>query len=157
MAECHVCLNCLDACGQSSLHYGPLPASMPQVSPSLDVGRRRFVTTTASALVMAPVMRIAGSGFGARAHDAIRPPGALDEDAFLARCVTCGACMAACPTGVIRSDLGRTGLEGLLSPVMDMRRGWCEPSCTRCMEVCPTGALPSWIRKPSRLSASRRR
>jgi formate hydrogenlyase subunit 6/NADH:ubiquinone oxidoreductase subunit I len=110
-------------------------------TPSLDVSRRRFVTTTAAAFAAAPVMRVAGSGLTARAHDAIRPPGALDEEAFLARCVTCGACMAACPTGVIRSDLGRTGLEGLLSPVLDMRRGWCEPSCTRCMEVCPTGAL----------------
>jgi ferredoxin len=141
VSECHVCLNCLDACSQASLSYGPLPASVPQVSPPLDIGRRRFVTTGTVALAAAPVLRVSGSGFASRAHDAIRPPGALDEAAFLARCVTCGACMAACPTGGIKSDLGRTGLEGVLSPVMDMRRGWCEPSCTRCMEVCPTGAL----------------
>jgi ferredoxin len=141
VAECHVCLNCLDACGQQSLQYGRLPRQVPLTSPSFDVGRRQFVTTAVAAVAAAPVMRAAGSGLTARAHDAIRPPGALDEEAFLARCVTCGACMAACPTGVIRSDLGRTGLEGLLSPVLDMRRGWCEPSCTRCMEVCPTGAL----------------
>ena len=38
-------------------------------------------------------------------------------------------------------DLGRTGLEGLLTPVLVPRRGWCEPSCTRCGEVCPTGAI----------------
>ena len=141
VSECHVCLNCLDSCSRQSLWYSPLPASLPQASPALDVGRRRFVAASTVALAAAPVMRVAGSGLGARAHDAIRPPGALDEAAFLSRCVTCGACMAACPTGVIRSDLWRTGLEGLLSPVMDMRRGWCEPSCTRCMEVCPTGAL----------------
>jgi len=141
VAECHVCLNCLDACGQQSLFYGPLPPAAPLASPPLDVGRRQIVTTTVAALAAAPVLRVAGSGFAARAHDVIRPPGALVEEAFLARCVTCGACMAACPTGVLRSDLGRSGIEGLFSPVMDMRRGWCEPSCVRCMEVCPTGAL----------------
>ncbi|MGB5390271.1 MAG: 4Fe-4S dicluster domain-containing protein, partial [Thermoanaerobaculia bacterium] len=68
-------------------------------------------------------------------------PGALHEEAFIARCITCSACMAACPTGVIVSDLGKTGVEGLFTPVLAMRRGWCEPSCVRCMEVCPTGAL----------------
>ncbi len=141
VSECHVCLNCLDSCDRDSLFYGRLPASVPFTSPPLDVSRRRFVTTTVGALAVGPAFRASGSGLQARAHDAIRPPGALAEEAFLARCVTCGACMAACPTGVIRSDVGRTGLEGLFSPILDMRRGWCEPSCTRCMEVCPTGAL----------------
>ncbi len=77
----------------------------------------------------------------ARTHDAIRPPGALDEESFLARCITCGACSASCPTGVIRADIGKTGIEGLFTPILDMRRGWCEPSCIRCGEVCPTEAI----------------
>jgi ferredoxin len=42
---------------------------------------------------------------------------------------------------VIRADLGRSGVEGLFTPILDMRRGWCEPSCIRCGEVCPTEAL----------------
>ncbi len=55
--------------------------------------------------------------------------------------MTCGACAASCPTGVIISDVGRSGVEGLFTPVLDMRRGWCEPSCIRCGEVCPTDAI----------------
>ncbi len=141
VSECHVCLNCLGACNRESLSYGPLPAGTSQAPEAMDLGRRRLVTTTVAAFAAAPVFRVSGSGLSVRAHDAIRPPGALVEEAFLARCVACGACIAACPTGVMRSDLGRTGLEGLLTPVMEMRRGWCEPSCVRCMEVCPTGAL----------------
>jgi len=141
VSECHVCLNCLDACGQESLSYNSRPSQPPADAMPLDVGRRRFLTTAVASAAIAPVLRVSGSGFGARAHDAVRPPGALFEEAFLARCITCSACMAACPTGVIVSDLGKTGVEGLFSPVLEMRRGWCEPSCLRCMEVCPTGAL----------------
>jgi len=141
VSECHVCLNCLDACGEQSLSYGSRLESTGFTSVPLDVGRRRFLTTAVGSAVIAPVLRISGSGFEARAHDAVRPPGALHEEAFLARCITCSACMAACPTGVIVSDLGKTGVEGLFTPVLAMRRGWCEPSCIRCMEVCPTAAL----------------
>jgi MauM/NapG family ferredoxin protein len=108
--------------------------------PSLDVGRRRFLVTAISTAALAPIIR-ATSGGEARAADAIRPPGALDEAGFLARCITCGACSASCPTNVIIPDLGSTGVEGLFTPVLDMRRGWCEPSCIRCGEVCPTEAL----------------
>ena len=141
VSECHVCLNCLAVCGESSLRYGLPTLGPPLATPALDVGRRRLLISVLGAAAVAPAVRASGSGFGARGHDAIRPPGALDEEAFLARCVTCGACSASCPTGVIVADVGKTGVEGLFTPVMSMRRGWCEPSCVRCGEVCPTGAL----------------
>lgn len=141
VSECHVCLNCLDACAENSLRYGLPEQPPPQSTPALDVGRRRFLLGVGGAAVFAPVLRAAGGGLMGRAHDAVRPPGALDEEAFLARCITCGACVASCPTQVIKSDLGKTGVEGLFTPVLDTRRGWCEPSCIRCGEVCPTGAI----------------
>jgi len=37
--------------------------------------------------------------------------------------------------------MGEAGLEGLWTPVLVPRRGWCEPSCTRCGHACPTGAI----------------
>jgi polyferredoxin len=142
VSECHVCLNCLPVCDEKSLRYGlERPGEPALATPSLDVGRRRFLIAVAGTAAVAPALRLAGSGLEARAHDAIRPPGALDEEAFLARCITCGACSASCPTGVIISDIGRTGVEGLFTPVLNMRRGWCEPSCIRCGEVCPTDAI----------------
>ncbi len=140
VSECHVCLNCLGACAEESLRYG-MPAIDHPPTPALDVGRRRFLLGVAGAAVFAPVLRAAGGGMMARSHDAVRPPGALHEEAFLARCITCGACVASCPTAVIVSDVGRTGVEGLFTPVLEMRRGWCEPSCIRCGEVCPTDAI----------------
>ena len=141
VSECHVCLNCIDVCREQGLRYGLDTRVDALATPGLDVGRRRVLVAASAAVVVAPIVRVAGGGGAARAHDAIRPPGALDEDAFLARCITCGACSASCPTGVIGSDLGATGIAGLFTPVLDMRRGWCEPSCIRCGEVCPTRAL----------------
>lgn len=141
VSECHVCLNCLGSCAEESLHYGFPETSAQPPMPALDVGRRRFLLSVAGSAAFAPVLRLAGGGDEGRAHDAIRPPGALAEEAFLSRCITCGACSASCPTGVIRSDIGKTGVEGLFTPILDMRRGWCEPSCIRCGEVCPTEAL----------------
>jgi polyferredoxin len=140
VSECHVCLNCIGSCTEGSLAYGMVPATLPE-PPALDIGRRRFLLNVAGTAAVAPVLRVAGGGVAARTHDAIRPPGALAEEAFLARCITCAACVAACPPGALVPDLGRTGVEGLLTPVLIPRRGWCEPSCTRCGEVCPTAAL----------------
>jgi polyferredoxin len=102
VSECHVCLNCLGSCAEESLHYGLVGDGTPAPMPPLDVGRRRFLLTVAGSAVFAPVLRTASGGGEARAHDAIRPPGALAEEAFLSRCITCGACSASCPTGVIR-------------------------------------------------------
>jgi MauM/NapG family ferredoxin protein len=141
VSECHVCLNCLDGCSEQSLSYSAAAVQEHTRLPSLGLSRRRALLTTFASVAVAPVLRATGSGMAGRAHDAVRPPGALGEAAFLARCITCGACSAACPTGVIRSDLGRSGVEGLFTPILDMRAGWCEPSCVRCTEVCPTGAL----------------
>ncbi|MCP4901691.1 MAG: 4Fe-4S dicluster domain-containing protein [bacterium] len=143
VSECHVCLNCLDSCAEDSLSYG---LALPVVTstnrePKIDISRRRMILGVAAAGVIAPVMKAASGSRSARAHDVIRPPGAIAEDAFLARCINCGACTASCPTGVIATDLGRSGVEGLFTPIMLMQTGWCEPSCIRCGEVCPTDAI----------------
>jgi formate hydrogenlyase subunit 6/NADH:ubiquinone oxidoreductase subunit I len=37
--------------------------------------------------------------------------------------------------------MGEAGIEGVYTPVLVPRRGWCEPSCTLCGHVCPTGAI----------------
>ncbi|MCB1918095.1 MAG: ferredoxin-type protein NapF [Rhodocyclaceae bacterium] len=61
-----------------------------------------------------------------------RPPNALREDRFTARCDGCGACLTACPTRII--DL-RDGLAEL-----DFSRGECR-LCGDCVRVCTPGAL----------------
>ena len=71
----------------------------------------------------------------------IRPPGALAEAAFLDKCIRCGECMKACPTNTIQPAFLESGLEGLWSPLLKMRVGYCEYHCNLCSQVCPTEAI----------------
>ena len=71
----------------------------------------------------------------------IRPPGSLDEKSFLGRCIRCGACMKVCPNNALHPAAGEAGIEGLWTPVLAARIGYCEPSCSLCGQACPTGAI----------------
>lgn len=71
----------------------------------------------------------------------LRPPGALPEPDFLARCVRCGECMTGCPTNTIQPIWFAAGLAGVFSPVLEPTRGPCETTCNACGHLCPTGAL----------------
>jgi ferredoxin-type protein NapF len=71
----------------------------------------------------------------------IRPPGSVNEEEFLARCIRCGECMKVCPTNAIQPTLFEAGLVGLWSPVLNMKLGYCEYECTLCTQVCPTDAI----------------
>lgn len=61
-----------------------------------------------------------------------RPPWALTEEAFLAACSRCGACLPVCPTEIIVVAHGY--------PEVDFQRGECT-FCGACAAVCPDGAL----------------
>jgi len=71
----------------------------------------------------------------------IRPPGALPEPEFLKRCTACGLCMRVCPTGGLQPALTEAGLDGLWTPRLVPRIGFCNEQCNLCGQVCPTGAI----------------
>jgi len=69
----------------------------------------------------------------------LRPPGALDEEAFAARCIRCGRCAEVCPYRALRPAGAGLGLEAG-TPEVVAREAPCW-LCLRCPPVCPTGAL----------------
>lgn len=76
---------------------------------------------------------------------ALRPPGALPEDEFLAACVHCGLCVQACPYQTL--SLAEWGDEaGVGTPFFTPRKTPCY-MCKDipCARACPTGALDAGL------------
>ncbi len=74
----------------------------------------------------------------------LRPPGALDEEDFLAACIRCGQCIEACPTDTLISA-GPSEGTSLGTPFIQTRTNPCN-LCQgyedlRCIPACPTHAL----------------
>jgi len=63
----------------------------------------------------------------------LRPPWAIDESDFVARCDQCSECVTACPSHLIE-----TANDGL--PFMNFSKGECD-FCNACARACGTGAL----------------
>lgn len=89
----------------------------------------------------------------AQAAPRLRPPGALDEKAFLAACIKCGQCVQVCPVQAIKlGDLTEGVGNGV--PYIDARAQACDFSCdaTQCVLACPTGALSHLIDKKEQVT-----
>ncbi len=137
-AECHLCLNCVDECPEQGLEFKLFPAD--KIAPA-NLQRRKVLTGLASGVALVPLLR-STTGFASERNERLlRPPGAVDEEFFLSRCIRCGECMKVCPNNALQPALNEAGLEGLWTPVLVPRVGYCEISCVLCSQVCPTGAI----------------
>ncbi|MCP4567248.1 MAG: 4Fe-4S dicluster domain-containing protein [FCB group bacterium] len=144
--ECHLCLNCQAACPEGSLKFSFLPEHKatkenPAPTPKVDITRRKVLASLAGRLALYPLIR-SGDAFEVNADSRlIRPPGSVGEHDFLAKCIRCGQCMRVCPNNALHPTLLESGFEGLWTPILIARIGYCEPTCTLCTQVCPTGAI----------------
>ena len=136
--ECTMCLDCLAACPADAIDF-PARAAKPDRQ-AYDPDRRHVLAALGAS--------VAGIGFfrsnllANRDHSRlIRPPGAL-ENGLLEACIRCGECNRACPTSAIQPAVAEAGLEGLWTPVLVPRAGYCDYSCNACGQVCPVQAIP---------------
>ncbi|MDR1229346.1 MAG: ferredoxin-type protein NapG [Azoarcus sp.] len=120
------------------------PAGAP-VQTRLSPARRKFLAGLAGAAGSGCLMAL-GAGLYATqsralAAQALRPPGALPEEEFLAACTRCGLCVRDCPYDTLKlaapGDPAPTG-----TPYFTARTIPCE-MCEEipCIKPCPTGAL----------------
>jgi ferredoxin len=136
-SECTMCLECLQACPRSSISFtSELKLAEWQ---DYDPGRRQAITTFGLTLAGLAVLAAEGRQKHPDPHW-IRPPGVVESE-FLSRCLRCGECMRACPTQAIQPALAGSGLEGLWTPILVPRLGYCDYSCNACGQVCPVQAI----------------
>ena len=139
--ECVLCFNCLDCCPADRVTFAGQASAAGEVGlPDLS---RRGLIIAGGGLLLASMWGVGGLAGTNRNPSLIRPPGALDEERFLARCLRCGQCMRICPGNIIQPALLEAGVQGLWTPTVNYRIGLsgCLVNCIACGQVCPTASI----------------
>ena len=135
--RCQLGLECADECPEGAISIGWRPRQETYVP-----GRRALLAAAGGSLLLG-FFTYTGLSRLTRHPGLIRPPGAREERDFMALCSRCGQCMKVCPTNVLQPSLAKAGLEGVFTPEMEYRVGFCDWACNECGKVCPTGAIQS--------------
>ncbi len=138
-SECTVCLDCLATCPQTAIDVKP--TVQPAPARPYDLSRRQVLSALGTGLAG---MLLLKTDLRLRLRNPllIRPPGVESEDAFLSRCLRCSQCLKICPTSALQPAHDEAGAEGVWTPVVRPRAGYCDYGCNACGQVCPSGAIP---------------
>ena len=135
--ECILCMECLLRCPKGRAGFRLTGFKTADGGPFME--RRVFIGGLAGGFLLARLFRFRDPALQAR-H--LRPPGVRVEAEFLEKCVRCGECMKVCLRSALYPAFFQGGIEGLYTPLLIPRLGYCEYNCTLCGQVCPTGAIP---------------
>ena len=136
--DCNLCLDCIHHCPGNKIAF--TFGWITKQKTAFDLSRRSFVGSLALGAALPFFLK--GRTMARQADPfLIRPPGALPEEEFVGRCVRCGECMKVCIGNGLQPAFLQGDLEGMFSPVLKARTGYCEYNCTLCGQVCPSGAI----------------
>ncbi len=138
--ECILCMRCQAVCPTDAIRF--LRRQPAEQHVPVDMSKRGFLATMGATAAALPLL---GSNVPRRRTKdrltVLRPPGAQPEEEFLARCVRCGECMRICPTRALQPTAFESGIEGLWTPQLVPRIGYCVYNCNLCTQVCPSDAI----------------
>ncbi len=160
VTRCVDCFNCIKICPDKSISYGLV--KMKKKTHETDPGRRNFIAGSLLLFLGIPsVLR----GQEKKAPVATKqstvkedktcpvcPPGGMSIEDFQKDCIACSLCISNCPTGVLQPAWLEYGISGIMQPVMDYHRGFCNYNCTKCTEICPTNALHPLVLEAKKLT-----
>ncbi|MDR3572488.1 MAG: 4Fe-4S binding protein [Anaerolineaceae bacterium] len=146
-AECTMCLECVPTCKGNSQVFMPKFALAKRQD--YDPGRRDLIAALLIGIPLAGIFR-SNALVKIPAAARIRPPG-VTEDELLSKCIRCGVCIRTCPTSGLQPAVFEAGLEGLWTPVLAPRLGYCDYACNSCGQACPVQAIPPLSLQEKRL------
>ena len=139
-SECTLCMNCRQSCKRSTFTF--TPKWKPADWKSYDPDRRTFLSAAGIAIASAALFSV--NWFKKTAKNfLLRPPGVTSEEDFLSKCIRCGVCLQVCPTQGLQADFTQSGVEGVWTPILNPRIGFCQYSCNTCGQNCPVQAIPA--------------
>ena len=111
--------------------------------------RREFIQySTLGVLGLVLAGGVVGAPYLRAEEKRLRPPGAVEENRFLALCIKCGQCLQVCPYHSIELASFTKGY-GMGTPYIDARKRGCYLcGAVPCVLACPTGALDHHTEKP---------
>ena len=140
--ECTMCMDCLEACPRGEVAFSPR-VSMASWN-AYDPGRRDALLAIGATVTGVALFR---SDWLAKREPPylLRAPGVREANTDVvtfSQCVRCSECLRACPTNALQPAVFDAGLQGILTPVLIPRLGYCDFSCNACGQVCPVQAIP---------------
>jgi ferredoxin len=150
-AECTMCLECLPACprGDTTFRWTNPLEGQNSLWPAYDPSRRQVLASMGAGLAAAALVTL-DAKVKPVMSPVLRPPGST-EAGLLSRCVRCGICVRTCPTAALQPAIFESGIEGLWTPMLLPRLGYCDYSCHACGLACPEGAIPSLTLEEKRI------
>jgi len=145
-SRCVNCFNCINNCNKNAVSFSPRnnkPKNEKQLAAEADADKRLFLLTGLSAIMAIPAAAFAQAKeiLPKTRQNAISPPGSISAKRMLKHCTSCHLCVSKCPTKTLKPAFTEYGIGGMMMPVMNFERGFCNFDCTICTEVCPNDAL----------------
>jgi len=140
--ECILCMECRAHCPHDRIKFRV--SSFASAGGGYLPERRVLLGSLLSGFFVSRLFRFRQPEAQARL---LRPPGVRDEQEFLQKCVRCGECLKVCVKSALYPAIMQAGIEGIYTPLVIARLGYCEYNCTLCGQVCPTGAIPNLVKE----------
>lgn len=158
LSRCVSCYNCLNHCSKGAIHYSlAFRNSKKNATKTENESKRRFLTTIGFLSLSIPIAK-ANSVLHRQSKRKvpIAPPGAISHEHLNQHCTACHLCIAKCPNHIIQPAAFEYGMGGIMQPVLNFDKGFCNFDCTLCSSVCPNGALkPIALTQKHRLQIGR--
>jgi MauM/NapG family ferredoxin protein len=137
-AECTLCLKCVENCPTRAI---AVSRQIQPAQPELEgLTRRQVLGSFGIMLAGVALLRLAPLLRGTDQRR-LRPPGTSEDD-VMKKCIRCGVCVNICPTRAIHPSGTGADYDGVWTPMLVPRLGYCDYICNRCGKVCPSGAIP---------------
>ena len=145
-SRCVTCFNCLPVCKQKAIKFTYSFSSDKKESKHND-SRRTFIAITGAGLVTFPIAKaqdtiaLLSNKKAYKQQHPLSPPGSVSAEHLQNHCTACHLCVSRCPSHILKPAFTEYGLSGMMQPMMNFDKGFCNFDCTVCSHTCPNGAI----------------